>query len=200
MRLWVEPAVIDEIARLPGHVRQRVRRAVRDLPNDPRPAQSRALDIPAELQVESVEARRLRMDQWRVIYVIDGELERSDALPSSATCSSPTPICGTTSCPRIHPGRRSHYQSLRHASRAATSPAGAAAGVSISTATCTPTRRVERRACIGAAAGRAGVGLSSLRPLHPHLHRSNTAAAPSRASRSRGGSRRRLPASRSPKP
>lgn len=75
MRLWVEPAVIDEIAGLPGHVRQRVRRAVRDLPNDQRPAQSRALDIPGELQVEGVEARRLRMDQWRIIYVIDQELE-----------------------------------------------------------------------------------------------------------------------------
>ena len=75
MRLWVEPTVIDEIAGLPGHVRQRVRRAIRDLPSNPRPAQSRALDIPAELQVEGVEARRLRMDQWRVIYVIDQDLE-----------------------------------------------------------------------------------------------------------------------------
>lgn len=56
-------------------MRQRVRRAVRDLPDDPRPTQSRALDIPAELQVEGMEARRLRMDQWRIIYVIDQELE-----------------------------------------------------------------------------------------------------------------------------
>jgi mRNA interferase RelE/StbE len=75
MRLWVEPAVIDEIAALPGNMRQRVRRAVRDLLHDPRPAQSRPLDVPKDLAVEGVEARRLRMDHWRVIYVVDHELD-----------------------------------------------------------------------------------------------------------------------------
>ncbi|NNJ11669.1 type II toxin-antitoxin system RelE/ParE family toxin [Chloroflexales bacterium ZM16-3] len=74
MRLWVEPAVIDEIAWLPGNIRQRVRRAIRDLSSEPRTAQSRALDVPAELQTEGTEARRLRMDQWRIIYVIDSEI------------------------------------------------------------------------------------------------------------------------------
>lgn len=62
MRLWLEPRAINEIAALPGNVRQRVRRAVRDLPSDPRPAQSWALDVPADLVIEGVEARRLRMD------------------------------------------------------------------------------------------------------------------------------------------
>ena len=75
MRLWVEPAVIDEIAALPGNMRQRVRRAVRDLPQDPRPAQSRALDIPKDIAFEGIEARRLRMEHWRVIYVIDHDLD-----------------------------------------------------------------------------------------------------------------------------
>ena len=31
MRLWVEPSALDEIAALPGHMRQRVRRVVSDL-------------------------------------------------------------------------------------------------------------------------------------------------------------------------
>jgi mRNA-degrading endonuclease RelE of RelBE toxin-antitoxin system len=75
MRLWVEPSVIDEIAALPGNMRQRVRRAVRDLPQDPRPAQSRALDIPEDVALEGIEARRLRMEYWRVIYVIDRDLD-----------------------------------------------------------------------------------------------------------------------------
>ena len=44
MRLWVEPAALDEIAALPGHVRQRIRRAVSDLHKAARPIYSRARD------------------------------------------------------------------------------------------------------------------------------------------------------------
>jgi mRNA-degrading endonuclease RelE of RelBE toxin-antitoxin system len=73
MRLWVEPAALDEIAVLPGHVRQRIRRAVSDLQKAPRPAYSRALEIPADIQIERVEPRRLRIDSWRVLYLIDEE-------------------------------------------------------------------------------------------------------------------------------
>lgn len=75
MRLWVEPAVIDEIAALPGNMRQRIRRVVRDLPQAPRPAHSRALDIPKDLALAGIEARRLRMEHWRMIYVIDQDLD-----------------------------------------------------------------------------------------------------------------------------
>jgi hypothetical protein len=41
MRLWVEPSALVEIAALPGHVRQRVRRALSNLRETPRPSQSR---------------------------------------------------------------------------------------------------------------------------------------------------------------
>ena len=75
MRLWVEPAALDEIAALPGHVRQRIRRAVSDLHKAARPTYSRALEIPADVQIEGLEARRLRIDSWRVLYVIDQEWE-----------------------------------------------------------------------------------------------------------------------------
>lgn len=80
MRLWVEPAVIDEIAALPGNMRQRIRRAIRDLGTDPRPAQSRVLEVPADLQAAGVEVRRLRMEHWRVIYVIDQDLDLINVL------------------------------------------------------------------------------------------------------------------------
>ena len=75
MRLWVEPAALDEIAALPGHVRQRIRRAVSDLLNAACPTYSRALEIPTDVQIEGLEARRLRIDGWRVLYVIDQEWE-----------------------------------------------------------------------------------------------------------------------------
>lgn len=75
MRLWIEPAALDEIAALPGHVRQRIRRTVSDLLKAPRPTNSRALDIPADMQIAGLEAHRLRIDSWRVLYVIDQEWE-----------------------------------------------------------------------------------------------------------------------------
>ncbi len=70
-RVYVENAAKAEIRALPGHVRQRVSRAVRALADEPRPPISRALEvegIPAE-------TRRLRIDRWRVIYTIDAEWE-----------------------------------------------------------------------------------------------------------------------------
>ena len=75
MRLWVEPTALDEIAALPGHVRQRIRRAVSDLPVTPRPTNSRALGISTDLAIAGMETYRLRIDSWRVLYVIDQEWE-----------------------------------------------------------------------------------------------------------------------------
>jgi mRNA interferase RelE/StbE len=80
MRLWIDRPVVDEIADLPGNVRQRVRRAVGHLPQNPRPEQSKVLDLPEDLRQPHLEARRLRMDQWRVIYIIDDDLEQINIL------------------------------------------------------------------------------------------------------------------------
>jgi mRNA interferase RelE/StbE len=52
-------------------MRQRIRRAVGELPGNLRPPQSRQLDVSIEFQVEAVELRRLRIEQWRVVYAID---------------------------------------------------------------------------------------------------------------------------------
>ncbi len=75
MRVWVEPSARAEIKRLPGHMRQRVRRAVRSLSGVPRPPQSRTLDMTAHPVPPGIEFRRLRIDRWRVVYAIDEEWE-----------------------------------------------------------------------------------------------------------------------------
>jgi mRNA interferase RelE/StbE len=67
-RLWVEDGAKTEIRRLPGNVRQRLKREVAALSDEPRPPHSRLLRLPAGLHIE---ARRLRLDEWRVIYVVD---------------------------------------------------------------------------------------------------------------------------------
>ncbi len=55
-----------EIRRLPGHVRQRVRRAIQSLADDPRPPRSKELSF----ALLDVEPRRLRIDRWRIVYAV----------------------------------------------------------------------------------------------------------------------------------
>ena len=64
--LDVSPAAQTEIKRLPGHVRQRVRRAIKALAQDPRLPRSKALDLP----LADAEPRRLRLDRWRIVYAV----------------------------------------------------------------------------------------------------------------------------------
>lgn len=73
MDVWIHPKAWKEVKSLSGHVKQRVRRVIRDLAQEPRPAHSRRLLVPAEFASMSIEARRLRIDKWRVIYVIDND-------------------------------------------------------------------------------------------------------------------------------
>lgn len=75
MRVWTEPSARDEIKGLPGHVRQRVRRMVKALADEPRPSYSRSLAPPVGIDLGSLELRRLRIEHWRVVYVIDEEWE-----------------------------------------------------------------------------------------------------------------------------
>lgn len=64
--VYVTPSAWKEIKNLPGHIRQRVRQAVGALPDNPRPAKSKALAVPGL----PCELRRLRLDRWRVVYAI----------------------------------------------------------------------------------------------------------------------------------
>jgi mRNA interferase RelE/StbE len=74
--VYVSPAAFKEMKRLPGNVRQRVRRAVDNLADNPHPAKSKALEIPNL----ACEVRRLRLDKWRIIYAIIEDDEHVDIL------------------------------------------------------------------------------------------------------------------------
>ncbi len=65
-RLEVSPQAQAEIKRLPGHVRQRVRRVIQSFANDPRPPHSKTLDFP----LPAAEPRRYSLGCWRIVYVI----------------------------------------------------------------------------------------------------------------------------------
>ena len=68
--VYIEPEVHVAREKLPGHMRQRIRRAIETFAQNPRPAGSRALDtstfdLPAEIEI-----RRLRIESWRLVYAV----------------------------------------------------------------------------------------------------------------------------------
>ncbi len=63
----VTPEAFAEIKDLPGHIRQRVKQAIDALADEPYPAQSKVLETPPDFDVK---ACRLRLDQWRVVYLV----------------------------------------------------------------------------------------------------------------------------------
>jgi mRNA-degrading endonuclease RelE of RelBE toxin-antitoxin system len=72
-RVWLRPAVHRGRRRLPGNVRQRVKRLIDGLRHEPRPATSLALEVPPAIQelLHGWEVRRARIEDWRVVYAID---------------------------------------------------------------------------------------------------------------------------------
>lgn len=64
--VYITPAAWREVKSLPGYVRQRVRRTVSALAENPRPPRSKRLDLP-DLDCELY---RIRLDKWRVIYAV----------------------------------------------------------------------------------------------------------------------------------
>lgn len=71
-KVYVTPAAFREIKELPGHVRQRVRRAIDDMETNPRPPEGIALDL-SEIELpQAVECEvwRIRIDKWRVLYAV----------------------------------------------------------------------------------------------------------------------------------
>ncbi|MDY6868882.1 MAG: hypothetical protein SVT56_13455, partial [Chloroflexota bacterium] len=76
----VSPDVQKVIPTLPGNIRQRIRRAISSLAQDPRPSRSKKL----EFSLVDGEPRRLRLEKWRILYVIietDIKLCNLDANP-----------------------------------------------------------------------------------------------------------------------
>ena len=69
--LQIEPTAHKQRKQLPGHVRQRIKRAIDNLARDPRPHQSKNLDT-TDLDIpENIELRKIRIDKWRLIYAVN---------------------------------------------------------------------------------------------------------------------------------
>lgn len=67
-RLRLTETAHRDLRRLLGHVRQRARRAISGLAEQPRPPDARELrELPGRY--------RIRLDTWRVVYHIDDEAE-----------------------------------------------------------------------------------------------------------------------------
>jgi mRNA interferase RelE/StbE len=74
--IYVTPAALKEMKQLPGRVRQRVRRAVKALADQPHPPKSKTLDV-AGL---ACEVCRLRIDHWRILYAVTEQDQVIDVL------------------------------------------------------------------------------------------------------------------------
>ncbi len=74
--VYVLPNAWQELKQLPGSVRQRIKRAIDALADEPRPVQSKQLDLP----VLEAELRRLRLERWRIIYAVSDAEQTVDVL------------------------------------------------------------------------------------------------------------------------
>ena len=73
-QIYVTPAAWAERRSLPGHMKQRVKQAVDGLAYNPQTQQSKQLAIIRKTN-RTTSLYRLRIDQWRIIYAINGETE-----------------------------------------------------------------------------------------------------------------------------
>ncbi|NJN99065.1 MAG: type II toxin-antitoxin system RelE/ParE family toxin [Anaerolineales bacterium] len=75
-RVEVTQQVHKEIRNLPGNVRQRVTRILQALQQESLPGNSRLLDL-SKIKLEltsDLKLCRIRLDSWRIVYVIEEEL------------------------------------------------------------------------------------------------------------------------------
>ncbi len=80
--VFVAPDALAVAKRLPGKVRQRVKRSIDGLQSEPRPPDSKELAFPnpAVFPGPDIEVRRIRIDKWRVLYTIREEEKVVDVL------------------------------------------------------------------------------------------------------------------------
>lgn len=67
-RLSISKEVQRQIERLPGNIRQRVRRAIAELVYNPRPTYGKALED------DLIGYYRVRIDDYRIIYTIEDDI------------------------------------------------------------------------------------------------------------------------------
>jgi len=68
--LWIEPDAHQARRALPGQVRQWIKREIESLADEPRPSNSRALDVTGMDVPRGVEFRRVRLAHWRIVYAV----------------------------------------------------------------------------------------------------------------------------------
>ena len=74
-RVELTKAARQEIRNLPGNVRQLIFREIQELEKDARPSVSQAMKSTENFKIpEGMELRRIRMDRWRVVYVMEQAL------------------------------------------------------------------------------------------------------------------------------
>jgi mRNA interferase RelE/StbE len=69
-QVYLLPRARQEVDRLPGNVRQRARQAIVELRDNDHPPHSKRLDYNAGPMYE---LWRVRLDHWRILYLIDRE-------------------------------------------------------------------------------------------------------------------------------
>jgi mRNA interferase RelE/StbE len=72
-KVWMRPEVHVARKRLPGQIRQRVKRILSNLNQESRPSQSRALRLPETgepVKEAGWELRRIRLEDWRIVYAV----------------------------------------------------------------------------------------------------------------------------------
>jgi mRNA-degrading endonuclease RelE of RelBE toxin-antitoxin system len=77
--VYVLPRAVQEIKRLPGHVRQRVKRIIDEFAANPRPADSIELST-LSMPKPEVTLQRYKLEKWRIVYAVDEEALAVDVL------------------------------------------------------------------------------------------------------------------------
>lgn len=77
--IYIRPDALSEIKRLPGHVRQRIKRVIDGFENNPRPSSSIELSN-LSTPLPEVTLHRFKLEKWRIIYAIDEEAKIIDVL------------------------------------------------------------------------------------------------------------------------
>lgn len=76
-QIYITPSGLREIKELPGNMRQRMKETIESFAENPRPANSKSLHLPTDLNVDVC---RLRLDKWRVVYLISEAEKTVDIL------------------------------------------------------------------------------------------------------------------------
>ena len=71
LELWIEPDAYQARKALPGQVRQRIKREIEALADEPRPHNSRALDVTGLDVPQGIEFRRVLLEHWRILYALN---------------------------------------------------------------------------------------------------------------------------------